>query len=95
MLENTLLKVCFLISIAGVIGLFIITTLSDKRQDEVFGVVKRYYFDGEKSYVTITVEIEKVITIKGDFPCKKGAKINASGVDQGNFFNAENVYILD
>jgi hypothetical protein len=95
MLEKTLLKICFLISIAGVIALFIITTLSDKKQDEVLGVVKRCYFDGEKSYITIAFEVEKVITTNGDFPCAKGAKINAYGIDQGNFFNAENICILD
>ncbi|HOI18354.1 MAG TPA: hypothetical protein PLX15_00630 [Candidatus Woesearchaeota archaeon] len=95
MLEKTLLKICFFISIGGIICLFVITTFSEEQHDEVFGVVKRYYYDGEKSYITIGIEMEKVITINSEFPCTKGAKINASGVGQGNFFNANNIYILD
>lgn len=95
MLEKTLLKLCFVISIIGIIALFVITVISEEKTDSVTGVIKRSYFDGEKSYLTIALEVEKVVTIEGDFAFQKGKIINASGLDQGDFFNAHKVSIVE
>jgi len=95
MLEKTLLKICFFISIIGIIALFVITLFSEEKMDYVTGIVKRSYFDGEKSYLTITLEVEKVVTIEGDYAFQKGKTINASGIDQGTFFNADKVSLIE
>ena len=81
--------------VIGIIALFVITLFSEEKMDYVAGIVKRSYFDGEKSYLTITLEVEKVVTIEGDYAFQKGKTINASGIDQGTFFNADKVSLIE